>query len=127
MKKKFGFLLSVIVIEAIIFTGCYQKETYVSIRDQNPQNEEDSLKIENDVAKRLENEEENNKKNLAVVNVTSLNFREKAGTEEKLLASIPQNTELEILSETEVDGVKWAKVKYKDMEGFVLLEYLKSK
>lgn len=54
-------------------------------------------------------------------------MREQAGVDQRLLASIPQNTELEVLEEKDVEGVKWTKVKYNDIEGFVLSEYINVK
>lgn len=134
MKNKVKFLI-ILMSLVVVTTGCYEQETYVSVRTQKSKDKKDSGKTEKEVAERIEKNNEDNKENsektpakkIATVNVESLNMREQAGTDQRRLASIPQNTELEVLEEKDVDGVKWSKVKYNDMEGFVLSEYISIK
>lgn len=134
MKNKVKFLI-ILMSLVVVTTGCYEQETYVSVRTQKSKDKKESEEIEKEVAEKIEknNEEKNENsektpaKKTATVNVESLNLRQQAGTDQILLASIPQNTELEILEEKDVDGVKWSKVKYNDMEGFVLSEYISIK
>lgn len=134
MKNKVKFLI-ILMSLVVVTTGCYEQETYVSVRTQKPKDKKESEKTEKEVAEKIEknNEEKNENtektpaKKIATVNVESLNMRKQAGVDQRLLASIPQNTELEVLEEKDVDGVKWTKVKYNDMEGFVLSEYINVK
>lgn len=134
MKNRIKFLI-ILMSLVVVTTGCYEQETYVSVRTQKSKDKKESEKIEKEVAEKIEknNEEKNENtektpaKKIATVNVESLNLRQQAGTDQILLASIPQNTELEVLEEKDVDGVKWSKVKYNDLEGFVLSEYISIK
>ena len=134
MKNRLKFLI-ILMSLVVVTTGCYEQETYVSVRTQKSKDKKDSGKTEKEVAERIKKNNEDKKENtekkpakkMGTVNVESLNLREKAGTDKRLLASIPQNTKLEVLEEKDVDGVKWAKVKYNDMEGFVLSEYINIK
>lgn len=134
MKNRLKFLI-ILMSLVVVTTGCYEQETYVSVRTQKSKDKKESEKTEKEVAERIEKNNEEKKENTgkkpakktATVNVESLNLREQAGADHRLLASIPQNTELEVLEEKDVDGVKWTKVKYNDMEGFVLSEYIKIK
>ncbi|MDU5272671.1 MAG: SH3 domain-containing protein [Finegoldia magna] len=134
MKNRLKFLI-ILMSLVVVTTGCYEQETYVSVRTQKSKDKKESEKTGKEVAERIEKNNEGKKENTgkkpakktATVNVESLNLREQAGADQRLLASIPQNTELEVLEEKDVDGVKWTKVKYNDMEGFVLSEYIKIK
>lgn len=134
MKNRLKFLI-ILMSLVVVTTGCYEQETYVSVRTQKSKDKKDSEKTGKEVAEGIKKNNEEKKENtektpakkIATVNVESLNLREQAGTDQRLLASIPQNTELEVLEEKDVDGVKWTKVKYNDREGFVLSEYIKIK
>ncbi|MBS5964995.1 MAG: SH3 domain-containing protein [Finegoldia magna] len=134
MKNKVKFLI-ILMSLVVVTTGCYEQETYVSVRTQKSKDKKEAEKTEKEVAEGIKKNNEDNKENtektpakkIATVNVESLNLREQAGADQRLLASIPQNTELEVLEEKDVDGVKWTKVKYNDREGFVLSEYIKIK
>lgn len=134
MKNRIKFLI-ILMSLVVVTTGCYEQETYVSVRTQKSKDKKEAEKTEKEVAEKIEKNNEDNKENsektpakkIATVNVESLNMREQAGTDQRLLASIPQNTELEVLEEKDVDGVKWSKVKYNDLEGFVLSEYISIK
>ena len=134
MKNRIKFLI-ILMSLVVVTTGCYEQETYVSVRTQKSKDKKESEKIEKEVAEKIEknNEEKNENtektpaKKIATVNVESLNLRQQAGTDQILLASIPQNTELEVLEEKDGDGGKWSKVKYNDLEGFVLSEYISIK
>lgn len=134
MKNRIKFLL-ILMSLVVVTTGCYEQETYVSVRTQKSKDKKESEKKEKEVAEKIEknNEEKNENsektpaKKTAIVNVESLNMREQAGVDQRLLASIPQNTELEVLEGKDVEGVKWTKVKYNDIEGFVLSEYINVK
>lgn len=134
MKNRIKFLI-ILMSLVVVTTGCYEQETYVSVRTQKSKDKKEAEKTEKEVAEKIEKDNEDNKENsektpakkIATVNVESLNMREQAGTDQRLLASIPQNTELEVLEEKDVDGVKWSKVKYNDLEGFVLSEYISIK
>lgn len=134
MKNRIKFLI-ILMSLVVVTTGCYEQETYLSVRTQKSKDKKEAEKTEKEVAERIEKNNEDNKENsektpakkIATVNVESLNMREKAGADQRLLASIPQNTELEVLEEKDVEGVKWTKVKYNDIEGFVLSEYIKIK
>lgn len=134
MKNRLKFLI-ILMSLVVVTTGCYEQETYVSVRTQKSKDKKESEKTEKEVAEKIEKNNEGKKENtekkpakkIATVNVESLNLREQAGADQRLLASIPQNTELEVLEEKDLDGVKWTKVKYNDMEGFVLSEYIKIK
>ena len=137
MKNRIKFLI-ILMSLVVVTTGCYEQETYVSVRTQKSKDKKETEKTEKEVAERIEknNEEktENTEKTektpakkMATVNVESLNLREQAGADQRLLASIPQNTKLEVLEEKDVEGVKWTKVKYNDIEGFVLSEYINIK
>ena len=134
MKNRIKFLI-ILMSLVVVTTGCYEQETYVSVRTQKSKDKKEAEKTEKDVAERIEknneekieNTEKTPAKKMATVNVESLNLREQAGTDQRLLASIPQNTELEVLEEKDVEGAKRTKVKYNDTEGFVLLEYINVK
>lgn len=134
MKNRLKFLI-ILMSLVVVTTGCYEQETYVSVRTQKSKDKKNSEKTVKEVAEGIKKNNEEKKENtektpakkIATVNVESLNLREKAGTDQRLLASIPQNTELEVLEEKDLDGVKWTKVKYNDREGFVLSEYIKIK
>jgi SH3 domain protein len=134
MENRIKFLI-ILMSLVVVTTGCYEQETYVSVRTQKSKDKKEAEKTEKEVAEKIEKNNEDNKENsektpakkIATVNVESLNMREQAGTDQRLLASIPQNTELEVLEEKDVDGVKWSKVKYNDLEGFVLSEYISIK
>ena len=134
MKNRLKFLI-ILMSLVVVTTGCYEQETYVSVRTQKSKDKKDSEKTGKEVAegikKNNEEKKENTKKTpakkIATVNVESLNLREQAGVDQRLLASIPQNTELEVLEEKDLDGVKWTKVKYNNREGFVLSEYINIK
>ncbi|MFQ9980670.1 MAG: SH3 domain-containing protein [Finegoldia magna] len=134
MKNRLKFLI-ILMSLVVVTTGCYEQETYVSVRTQKSKDKKDSEKTGKEVAEGIKKNNEEKKENtektpakkIATVNVESLNLREQAGADQRLLASIPQNTELEVLEEKDLDGVKWTKVKYNDREGFVLSEYIKIK
>ncbi|OXZ30068.1 hypothetical protein B9N57_07420 [Finegoldia magna] len=134
MKNRLKFLI-ILMSLVVVTTGCYEQETYVSVRTQKSKDKKNSEKTGKEVAEGIKKNNEEKKENtektpakkIATVNVKSLNLREQAGADQRLLASIPQNTELEVLEEKDLDGVKWTKVKYNDREGFVLSEYIKIK
>ena len=134
MKNRLKFLI-ILMSLVLVTTGCYEQETYVSVRTQKSKDKKEAEETEKEVAERIEknneekpeNTEKTPAKKMATVNGESLNLRKQAGADQRLLASIPQNTELEVLEEKDVDGVKWTKVKYNDMEGFVLSEYVNIK
>ena len=134
MKNRLKFLI-ILMSLVVVTTGCYEQETYVSVRTQKSKDKKNSEKTGKEVAEGIKKNNEEKKENtektpakkIATVNVESLNLREQAGADQRLLASIPQNTELEVLEEKDLDGVKWTKVKYNDREGFVLSEYIKIK
>ncbi|MDU5742634.1 MAG: SH3 domain-containing protein [Finegoldia magna] len=134
MKNRLKFLI-ILMSLVVVTTGCYEQETYVSVRTQKSKDKKDSEKTGKEVTEGIKKNNEGKKENtekkpakkMGTVNVESLNLREKAGADQRLLASIPQNTKLEVLEEKDVDGVKWTKVKYNDMEGFVLSEYINIK
>lgn len=127
MKNRIKFLI-ILMSLVVVTTGCYEQETYVSVRTQKSKDKKEAEKTEKEVAEKIkENTEKTPAKKTATVNVESLNMREQAGVDQRLLASIPQNTELEVLEEKDVEGVKWTKVKYNDIEGFVLSEYINVK
>ncbi|MDU5808290.1 MAG: SH3 domain-containing protein [Finegoldia magna] len=134
MKNRLKFLI-ILMSLVVVTTGCYEQETYVSVRTQKSKDKKNSEKTGKEVAEGIKKNNEEKKENtektpakkIATVNVKSLNLREQAGANQRLLASIPQNTELEVLEEKDLDGVKWTKVKYNDREGFVLSEYIKIK
>lgn len=134
MKNRLKFLI-ILMSLVVVTTGCYEQETYVSVRTQKSKDKKDSEKTGKEVVEGIKKNNKDNKENtkktpakkIATVNVESLNLREKAGADQRLLASIPQNTELEVLEEKDVDGVKWTKVKHNDREGFVLSKYIKIK
>ena len=104
MKNRIKFLI-ILMSLVVVTTGCYEQETYVSVRTQKSKDKKESEKTEKEVAERIEKNNEDNKENtekipakkIATVNVESLNMREQAGTDQRLLASIPQNTELEVV------------------------------
>ena len=134
MKNRLKFLI-ILMSLVVVTTGCYEQETYVSVRTQKSKDKKNSEKTGKEVAEGIKKNNEEKKENtektpakkIATVNVESLNLREQAGADQRLLASIPQNTELEVLEEKDLNGVKWTKVKYNDREGFVLSEYIKIK
>ena len=134
MKNRLKFLI-ILMSLVVVTTGCYEQETYVSVRTQKSKDKKNSEKTGKEVAEGIKKNNEEKKENtektpakkIATVNVKSLNLREQAGADQRLLASIPQNTELEVLEEKDLDGVKWTKVKYNDREGFALSEYIKIK
>lgn len=134
MKNRLKFLI-ILMSLVVVTTGCYEQETYVSVRTQKSKDKKNSEKTGKEVAEGIKKNNEEKKENtektpakkIATVNVESLNLREQAGADQRLLASIPKNTELEVLEEKDLDGVKWTKVKYNDREGFVLSEYIKIK
>ncbi|MCC3867541.1 SH3 domain-containing protein [Terrisporobacter mayombei] len=60
----------------------------------------------------------NNK--IKIVNIDNLNFRKGPSTDYEIIQSLPKNTQVEILPQS--DG--WILVRYKDILGFLSIEYL---
>lgn len=63
----------------------------------------------------------NNK--IKIVNVDNLNFRKGPSTNHKIIQSLPKNTQVEVVPQS--DG--WTLVRYKDTLGFVSSKYLSDK
>ena len=56
---------------------------------------------------------------------TSLNIRKLMSTDADIVKVIPENAEVEVYYYMNVDGKKWARVKYQDYNGYCVSKYLK--